>query len=86
MPKATLEFDLNDYDERLAHKRAVHADEVYLVVLKTENILKEIAEFIEEKPGLSKKPKREIEDFIDKKISEFNVIMDSYNVSLDDLP
>ena len=30
MAKATLEFDLNDPDDAMSHKRAVHATDAYL--------------------------------------------------------
>ena len=32
--KAKLEFDLNDYDDKLAHKRAVSSTDTYIALVK----------------------------------------------------
>lgn len=38
--KGILEFDLNDFDETLAHKRAVSATNAYLVLLGVDDFLR----------------------------------------------
>ncbi len=40
MPKATLEYDLNDEHERNAHKRALSSTNAYLALFKIDNTLR----------------------------------------------
>lgn len=84
MAKATLEFDLNDYDDRMAHKRAVKSTDLALALWEIE-------------VNLRKKLERELEakEFKNEEIDNFGVIdmcmeniMDTINrhsIDIDDL-
>ena len=41
MSKATLEFDLNDYSDKLEHKRAIAATDAFIALHDIDNMLRE---------------------------------------------
>jgi hypothetical protein len=43
--KAILEFDLNDYDDRCAHKRATNATEAYIALSDIDELLRRIVKY-----------------------------------------
>jgi len=56
MPKARLEFDLNDPDDAAAHHKAVHAKDVYSLLFEYDSWLREIIKYHDRKdwPSLEK--------------------------------
>ena len=43
--KAILEFNFDDYGDRLAHKRAVNATNVYIAIHEYSNIIRKIEKY-----------------------------------------
>ena len=75
-PKATLEFDLGDYEQEMAFKRAVQSTNLALALWDISHIPRE----------LEKHPKElnadETDDFYRERIFE---TFEKYNINLDDL-
>jgi hypothetical protein len=72
MPKATLEFDLADHDDRLAHIRAAKATEAYIVLFEVSERLREVCD--RDEPYTATQALGLLLD-----------TMDNYGVSLDDI-
>ena len=68
--KATLEFDLNDPDEKLDHKRAVTATEAYIALLRIRDRL----------PGIDDECNCQFD------LQAFHEILDDLSINLNDLP
>lgn len=43
--KATLTFDLDDHDDKLAHKRAISATDAYITLHEIDNMLREYTKY-----------------------------------------
>ena len=74
MITATLRYDLEDMDSRLAHKRACNADDAYLTILAVYGVVKEMWETCEEG------------DEIDKLRVRLLSALSRYNINMEDLP
>ncbi len=72
--KGILEYDLNDYDAALAHKRACNADNAYLTLTCIQHILKDMWESCEEG------------DSIDEYRKRIANIIEKYGINTEDLP
>jgi hypothetical protein len=75
--KAILEFDLNELDDKLAHKRAVSSTDAYLVILGLQGYLRSRLKYEEI-------PEEAVEalDLVRTKLYE---LLSEYNVDMDDL-
>ncbi len=68
--KAFLSFELTDYDDKMAHARAVKALDLILALNHIQDRLRSYAKY---------EPDKHFEQ------SEFFEILDSYNINLDEL-
>jgi microsomal dipeptidase-like Zn-dependent dipeptidase len=75
VPKAILEFDLNEYDDRLAHLRAMKATDAYIVIQGIHSFLR----------NLQKHKDQEVIDINDL-LEKLNEIEDQYGIDLSDCP
>lgn len=79
MAKATLEFDLNDVDDRYAHKRAVKSFDMAMALWDiTHNTKKSLSWTLESKDMTN----YEVLEMVFDKIYE---ILDEHNIQTDDL-
>jgi hypothetical protein len=78
--KATLEFDMNDPDDRKRHLRAVKADEMYNVMFEImRNMNKRMEHFIESNPNVS------IHKMKDGLFHMIRIELDANGIDIDDL-
>ena len=84
MAKAILEFDLNDHDDKMAHKRAVKSTDLALALWEIEmNLRKRLERELESKE--LKNEDVEVYDVIDMCMDNiFNTIRD-HNIDIEDL-
>jgi hypothetical protein len=82
MAKAILEFDLNDFDDKLEHKRAVNATNAYLALFNINSLFRSMIK----NEIFNDKELSDVEyDLIDKLQDEVCNIVDEY-VNMEDLP
>ena len=79
MPKAKLEYDLNDLDDRMAHFRAVKSLDMSIVLFEfLYNSRKELRYRLEEKDMSAY-------DAIDMVFDKFRDLLDENNINVDEL-
>lgn len=96
--KGILEYDLNDFDEKLAHKRACNADSAYIALHEIANLIfrpnrkhgysKEIEELFEKCEEIKTDDGYDTNagtEIIDKLESMFYSILQDNGIDLDDL-
>lgn len=79
MAKAILEFDLNDPDDVVEHKRAVKSLDLCLALWDIEQYLRSQTKYAPDSMS------DEVYDALDTARSEFYRIMNDHNISLDQL-
>ena len=79
MAKAILEFDLNEPDDKEAHKRAVKALDMAIALWDIEQYLRSQTKYAPDSMP------QEVYDALDKVKQEFYEILTNHNISLDEL-
>lgn len=78
MPKAALQFDLDDQYDKLEHKRAVSATDAYLVIHSIhEHLFRKVDSGL-----LSESDHKLTEEYLE----VLNDIIEQYGIDLNDLP
>ncbi len=84
MAKATLEFDLNDFDDKMAHKRAVKSTDLALALWEIEmNLRKKLERGLEAKE--MKNEDVEVYDVIDMCMENILDTIRDHNIDIEDL-
>ncbi len=84
MAKATLEFDLNDFDDKMAHKRAVKSTDLALAIWEIEmNLRKRLERQLEAKE--MKNEDVEVYDVIDMCMENILNTIRDHNIDIEDL-
>ncbi len=84
MAKATLEFDLNDFDDKMAHKRAVKSTDLALALWEIEmNLRKRLERELESKE--LKNEDVEVYDVIDMCMENILNTIRDHNIDIEDL-
>lgn len=84
MAKAILEFDLNDYDDKMAHKRAVKSTDLALALWEIEmNLRKRLERELEAKEF--KNEDVEVYDVIDMCMENIINTIRNHNIDIEDL-
>ena len=84
MAKAILEFDLNDYDDKMAHKRAVKSTDLALALWEIEmNLRKKLERELEAKE--MKNEDVEVYDVIDMCMENILDTIRDHNIDIEDL-
>lgn len=84
MAKAILEFDLNDYDDKMAHKRAVKSTDLALALWEIEmNLRKRLERELEAKEF--KNEDVEVYDVIDMCMENIINTIRDHNIDIEDL-
>ena len=84
MAKAILEFNLNDYDDNMAHKRAVKSTDLALALWEIEmNLRKKLERELESKE--LKNEDVEVYDVIDMCMENIMNTIRDYNIDVEDL-
>ena len=84
MAKAILEFDLNDYDDNMAHKRAVKSTDLALALWEIEmNLRKKLERELESKE--LKNEDVEVYDVIDMCMENIINTIRDHNIDVEDL-
>ena len=84
MAKAILEFDLNDYDDNMAHKRAVKSTDLALALWEIEmNLRKKLERELESKEF--KNEDVEVYDVIDMCMENIMNTIRDHNIDVEDL-
>ena len=84
MAKAILEFDLNDYDDNMAHKRAVKSTDLALALWEIEmNLRKKLERELESKE--LKNEDVEVYDVIDMCMENIMNTIRDHNIDVEDL-
>lgn len=84
MAKAIIEYDLNDYDDRMAHKRAVKSTDLALALWEIEmNLRKKLERELESKE--LKNEDVEVYDVIDMCMENILDTIKDHNIDIDDL-
>lgn len=84
MAKAILEFDLNDYDDKMAHKRAVKSTDLALALWEIEmNLRKKLERELESKE--LKNEDVEVYDVIDMCMENIMNTIRDHNIDVEDL-
>ena len=84
MAKAILEFDLNDYDDNMAHKRAVKSTDLSLALWEIEmNLRKKLERELESKE--LKNEDVEVYDVIDMCMENIMNTIRDHNIDVEDL-
>ena len=76
MPKAILEFDLNDIDDASNHKRAVVANDMMSVLLSVDNYLRGQLKYNENLTKEQYNVLQETRDFLNREMTERNLNFD----------
>jgi len=71
--KGILEFDLNEHFEKLAHKRAVSATEVYLVILNLQEHLRRGVKYGEDEAKAE--VLQSVRDFLNETLEDYGIDM-----------
>ena len=74
--KATLEYDLTDYSEKLMHRKAVNAENAYMALSDIQDMLMKARESYDSYDPTS----TEMEDLT----AEFSEILYKYHINLDE--
>lgn len=84
MAKATLEFDLNDFDDKMAHKRAVKSTDLALAIWEIEmNLRKRLERQLEAKE--MKNEDVDVYDVIDMCMENILNTIRDHNIDIEDL-
>lgn len=84
MAKATLEYDLNDYDDKMAHKRAVKSTDLALALWEIQiNLRKRLERELESKEF--KNEDVDVYDVIDICMEKIIGTITDHNIDIDDL-
>ena len=84
MAKATLEYDLNDYDDKMAHKRAVKSTDLALALWEIQiNLRKRLERELESKEF--KNEDVDAYDVIDICMEKIIGTIADHNIDIDDL-
>ena len=84
MAKAIIEYDLNDYDDRMAHKRAVKSTDLALALWQIEvNLRKKLEMELESKELKNEEVSNY--DVIDMCMENIIETINDHNIDIDDL-
>lgn len=79
MPKATLEYNLEEQDERMAHMRAVKSLDLILAIWDIEQYLRSNTKYAPDSMN------SEVYEAFQKVRDNFYRILDEHNISIDEL-